>query len=70
MLFRSDHVAVLDAMLARVAANLALFGGAEDVIDATLELFNVGEGGRGGVKRMGFLCADRHPPLLPALPPS
>jgi exportin-7 len=66
----ADHVAVLDAMLARVAANLALFGGAEDVIDATLELFNVGEGGRGGVKRMGFLCADRHPPLLPALPPS
>lgn len=39
-----DHLAVLDAMLAKVAANLRAFGGAPDVIDKTLELFSVSFG--------------------------
>ena len=35
----SDHLAVMGAMLSKIATNLKVYGGAEDVIDVTLTLF-------------------------------
>lgn len=35
----SDHMAVMTSMLSKIATNLKVYGGAEDVIEATLELF-------------------------------
>ena len=35
----NDHLAVMSAMLGKIATNLKVYGGAEDVVEATLNLF-------------------------------
>ena len=38
----SDHLMVLNVMLAKIATNLKAFGSCEDVVEQTLNLFQVG----------------------------
>ena len=40
-----DHLAVMNVMLAKIAANLKVYGGSEQVVEQTLQLFQVGGGG-------------------------